>query len=140
MATPTSFSGGCACGAIRYHVSAAPVATLNCHCRDCQKISGAPFVSGFIVPTAALAVHGEVRWFETTGESGATARRGFCPACGTALFAESSGASAAFRSVRAASLDDASWFKPSADIFTRSAQPWAPMDPSIPKFEDSPRV
>jgi hypothetical protein len=114
------------------------VFTLNCHCRDCQKTSGAAFASGFIVATAAIAVTGEVRWFETTGESGAIARRGFCPACGTALFAEGTGASAAFRSVRAPSLDDASWFKPSADIFTRSAQAWAPMDPSIPKFEVGP--
>jgi hypothetical protein len=134
----SKLAGGCACGAVRYTCSAAPVFTLNCHCRDCQRISGAPFVSGFIVPSAAIDVRGDVRWFETTAESGATAKRGFCPACGTALFAESTGASAAFRSVRAASLDDASWFKPAADIFTRSAQSWASSEASIPKFEGSP--
>ena len=92
------------------------------------------------VPTASIAVTGEVRWFETTAESGATAQRGFCPTCGTALFAQSKGASAAFRSVRAASLDDASWFEPSAEIFTRSAQSWAPMNASTRKFETTPSV
>ena len=34
---PASFSGGCACGAIRYECSAAPLMMLNCHCRDCQR-------------------------------------------------------------------------------------------------------
>lgn len=134
----SKLAGGCACGAVRYTCSAAPVWTLNGHCLYCQKTSGAAFASGFIVATAALTVAGEVRWFETPSESGPIARRGFCPACGTALFAEGTGASSAFRSVRAASLDDASWFKPAADIFTRSAQSWTPMDPSIPKFEVGP--
>ena len=136
----SKLTGGCACGAVRYACCAAPVVTLNCHCRDCQRISGAPFVSGFIVSTDAVAVTGEVRWFETTAESGAIARRGFCPTCGTALFAQSEGASAMFRSIRAASLDDASWFEPSAEIFTRSAQSWAPMNASTRKFETTPSV
>ena len=43
------FSGGCACGSIRYVCSREPVAMLNCHCLDCQRSSGAPFASGFIV-------------------------------------------------------------------------------------------
>jgi hypothetical protein len=41
MVTP--FSGGCACGAIRYECSAAPIFALNCHCRDCQRATGKPY-------------------------------------------------------------------------------------------------
>ncbi len=29
------FSGGCACGAIRYECSADPAFSWHCHCRDC---------------------------------------------------------------------------------------------------------
>jgi hypothetical protein len=47
--------GGCACGSIRYVCARAPVAMLNCHCRDCQRSSGAPFASGFIVLAAVVS-------------------------------------------------------------------------------------
>ena len=33
--------GGCLCGAVRYGYDAAPLATVACHCRDCQKLTGA---------------------------------------------------------------------------------------------------
>ena len=39
------FTGGCQCGAIRFAVKAAPVKVSICHCRMCQKASGAPFAS-----------------------------------------------------------------------------------------------
>src|SRR5437667_12391973 len=48
------FSGGCACGAIRYESTAEPVMMLHCHCRDCQRSSGGPFSSFVIVPTEAF--------------------------------------------------------------------------------------
>jgi hypothetical protein len=38
------FTGGCACGAIRYECNAEPIMMGKCHCRDCQHISGGPFV------------------------------------------------------------------------------------------------
>jgi len=53
-----SFSGGCACGSIGYVCSRAPVATLNCHCLDCQRSSGAPFASGFIVRVSDVTITG----------------------------------------------------------------------------------
>ena len=57
MATP--FTGGCACGAVRYECAAEPVMTGNCHCRDCQKATGGAFVPALAVPTAALKITGE---------------------------------------------------------------------------------
>ena len=46
---PKSFSGGCACGAIRYQVDAEPVLMVNCHCRACQRASGGAYGTGLIV-------------------------------------------------------------------------------------------
>lgn len=40
------FEGGCHCGAVRYVVSEDPITIINCHCGDCQKIAGAPFITG----------------------------------------------------------------------------------------------
>jgi hypothetical protein len=36
--------GGCACGAIRYSLTEEPLIVHACHCRDCQRMTGGPFV------------------------------------------------------------------------------------------------
>jgi hypothetical protein len=36
----TSYTGGCACGAIRYEINGEPVVMLDCQCRQCQRDSG----------------------------------------------------------------------------------------------------
>ncbi|HVI76055.1 MAG TPA: hypothetical protein VM683_13805 [Anaeromyxobacteraceae bacterium] len=40
--------------------------------------------------------------------------------------------------IKVASLDDPSWFRPMADIWMGSAQPWEPTDPSLPKCPKNP--
>jgi hypothetical protein len=76
-------SGGCACGAIHYECNADPIAMLNCHCRDCQRASGAPYSSLVAVPKAAVEMRGEPRYHKIIGSSGKAVERGFCPTCGT---------------------------------------------------------
>jgi len=34
------FSGHCYCGKIHYHVAGEPVIKVQCHCRECQYLSG----------------------------------------------------------------------------------------------------
>jgi hypothetical protein len=62
MAVP--FSGGCACGAIRYQCSAEPAFSWNCHCRDCQRASGSAFCPVLYVPRAALTITGQSRYYD----------------------------------------------------------------------------
>ena len=133
MAAP--FSGGCACGAVRYECSAEPLMMGNCHCRDCQQATGGPFVSILAVPKEALNITGEVKYHEVTGDSGAPIKRGFCANCGSRLFGFPS---APFVGISAGSLDDPSWYKPAFDIYTSSAQPWDHMNPDLPKFPKMP--
>jgi len=64
------FTGGCLCGAVRYECSAKPMMTGNCHCRDCQKSSGAPFVTAMAVPASALKISGDVKYYEIKADSG----------------------------------------------------------------------
>lgn len=126
------FLGGCACGAIRYACNAEPIAMLNCHCKDCQRSSGAPYASGFIVPVDAMEIRGETASFAVRAGSGALTTRRFCPACGSPLFASGEGAPE-LMSVRFSTLDDGEQFLPQLDIWTSSAQQWACMDPALPK-------
>lgn len=113
-------------------------AMINCHCRDCQLSSGAPFASGVIVMTADLEVSGTPKTYAVRAGSGGLATRSFCPDCGTPLFTQSE-ANPQVTSVRFPSLDDASDFRPMLDIHTASAQPWVCLDQTIPHFPQSPQ-
>ena len=134
MTTP--FSGGCACGAIRYECSADPIVMFNCHCRDCQRATGGPFSAVVYVPAKAFKLtHGSLRHYSTVSASGGHNKRGFCAECGSRI---SGGESAGGIGINAGSLDDPSWYQPQMDIHTADAQPWDTMDPKVPKFELDP--
>jgi hypothetical protein len=126
-------AGRCLCGAIRFECTGEPVMTGNCHCRDCQRASGAAYVTAFFFPKEAVRVAGEVRFFEATADSGNTFTRGFCPACGSNLFGVSSGYEHLI-GVRAATLDEPARFRPRVNIFVASAPSWHVLDESLPHF------
>ncbi|HTT75781.1 MAG TPA: GFA family protein [Candidatus Binataceae bacterium] len=132
-----SAKGGCLCGAVRYECSADPVFMGNCHCRDCQQLSGSAYAAAIGVPRSALKITGDVKYYESKADSGNMAKRGFCPACGSPLFSLPPFAPDLIV-LRAASLDDPSIFKPAVNIYTSSAQPWDLMDPALPKFPKMP--
>lgn len=132
MAAP--FTGGCACGAVRYECTAEPLGSINCHCRDCQRASGTAYASILRMPAASFRViKGESKFYTTKGDSGGTVSRGFCAECGSPLFSRLS-AIPDIIGARAGSLDDPSWHRPTMDIFTKSAQPWDYMNPELPKI------
>lgn len=131
------FSGGCACGAIRYVCSRPPVAMLNCHCLDCQRSSGAPFASGFIVADSDMEITGTPKTYAVRAASGGIATRSFCAECGSPLFAQGD-RHPSVMSVRFATLDDTSGFLPMLDIWTASAQSWVCLGESIPHYPQSP--
>jgi hypothetical protein len=131
-------SGGCACGAIRYTCAGVPIAMLNCHCKDCQLSSGAPFASGVVVMTSDLAVTGDPAVYAVRASSGNPTMRSFCSACGTPLFTQGD-ANPAFTSIRFPSLDEPVGFRPMLDIWTSSAQSWVCFDQTIPQFQLSPQ-
>ena len=133
---PAPFSGGCRCGAVRYTCSVAPIAVLHCHCRDCQYASGGAFATVALVPGAALRLEqGELREFAVKGESGGTVARRFCPTCGTPVL---SGVDGGMLALKVGTLDDPSWLSPMLEIWTDSAQPWAPRAAGLPQKPRNP--
>jgi hypothetical protein len=127
------FSGACACGAIRYECSAAPLISFNCHCRDCQKTSGSAFLPLIVVPADALKItKGQPKYYAVKADSGRTISRGFCQDCGSTMLGKVAEQPAAL-AITAGSLDDPSRYQPSADIYISSAQPWDHMNPALPK-------
>jgi hypothetical protein len=80
--TKPVLTGGCQCGAVRFAVSSAPARISICHCRMCQKASGAPFASFADVEQTDFAwTRGKPAAFQ----SSSIAMRDFCADCGTPL-------------------------------------------------------
>jgi len=78
----TEASGGCQCGAVRWHVTAVLDTSHICHCRMCQKAAGNFFAALIGVPRDALTW---TRGSPATFNSSDKAARGFCRDCGTPL-------------------------------------------------------
>jgi hypothetical protein len=134
------FTGGCACGAIRYECTAEPIMMFKCHCRDCQKVTGGAFVPGLLVAASAFRLtKGELRYHFTPSAAGGRHKRGFCAECGSRITGGENGRrSAQLIGVTAGSLDDPTWFCPQMDIFVCDAQPWDQTDSAIPKYDQYP--
>ena len=84
--TMTDRTGGCACGAIRFKITAPLMGVGVCHCTDCQKASGGgPNYVARAPKTAFEVTKGEARVYFSKGDSGEDVGRAFCPNCGTSL-------------------------------------------------------
>lgn len=76
------YSGGCQCGAVRFHVEGALGSASICHCRMCQKAFGnfyAPLVS--VGEAKLIWTRDEPKRFQSSNH----VKRGFCSECGTPL-------------------------------------------------------
>jgi quinol monooxygenase YgiN len=132
------FSGGCACGAVRYTCTARPVTAVNCFCRDCQRASGGASTTGIAVPAASLEISGqEARRHVTRSAGGNTVWRAFCGACGSPLFAGNS-KNTSVVAIKVGSLDDPRPAEPVLQMWTGSAPPWAHVLPELPGFAENP--
>lgn len=76
-------TGRCMCGAVSFRIDGEPGESDACHCEQCRRQSGHYFAS-VNVPRASLQVTGAERitWYRSSER----VRRGFCSACGSALF------------------------------------------------------
>lgn len=131
------FEGGCACGAVRYKCDADPIMSFKCHCVDCQKASGGPFVAGVLVPLKSFQfTKGVPKYYSTPSTAGGNHIRGFCGDCGTRLTGGQNDAHPMpFIGVVVSSLDDRTWYKNQMHFFVSQAQPWDKMDDDLPKYD-----
>ena len=128
-------SGGCLCGTVRYESSGEPLFSLQCHCRDCQRASGAPHVAAVRMPSASFRiVRGTPKRHVARADSGNDVARVFCGDCGTPLYVQVS-TRPDIVGIRVCTFDDPGWFRPEGNIFRKSVQPRDHRDPAVPGFE-----
>jgi hypothetical protein len=126
-------TGGCQCGQIRYEITEAPQSVYTCHCTDCQRLTSSAFSMGLVLAETAFHRSGiEPRSLQRTADSGRTNTRLVCPECGSWVCGMPR--DGVIR-VRAGTLDDTSWLRPTRHIWTRSKQPWITLPPGDEIFE-----
>lgn len=130
------YLGGCLCGQVRFRIAAEPIASRICWCRDCQHLAGNGTVN-VVFPSDAIECQGKLAEYTRTAESGNEVRRRFCPACGSQVFANSSGRQG-YTVVRVGTLDDPSRVRPTANIWSASAPAWACLDGALERVEKAP--
>ena len=113
--------GACRCGEVRIRAEGAPLVTMACHCRGCQRMSGSAFSLSSLYPADRFAVSaGEpVRGGVGTGPS-----HMFCAKCMSWLFTVPEGLEQ-FVNVRSVMFDDASDHRPFMETYTADRLGWA---------------
>ena len=132
-----SFDGGCDCRFVRYRMTDRPLFVHCCHCRWCQRESGASFALNAMIESKRVdLVAGEPEMVLTPSESGKGQKIWRCPRCRIALWSNYAGAGDVVRFVRVGTLDDPDRFPPDIHIFTASKQPWVVLPPGTPAVEE----
>jgi hypothetical protein len=127
--------GGCDCRKVRYRMETAPLVVHCCHCRWCQRESGASFaLNAMIEGSRITTLQGRPEFIDTPSSSGRGQRIARCSACHLALWSHYPENGPVVSFVRVGTLDDPDALPPDVHIFTESKQPWVVLPQGVPAF------
>jgi hypothetical protein len=128
-----NLTGGCLCGGVRYELEEKPSKVADCHCIDCRRSSGAPYMTWGIVQREKFKlICGTIHRVSYAGRL-----RSFASCCGTQILFEDTPDWPTV-DVAIATLDDPCPFPPAKAIWTEDRLPWVTLDPSIPSNSPTP--
>jgi hypothetical protein len=134
----SKIEGSCLCGSILYTCDAQPLVVALCNCTHCQKQSGAAFSVNVGVPKGSLTfTRGKTAVFQDVGGSGQPVYRHFCGACGSPIYSDVV-SRPNLDWLKAGTLNDTSWVRPTLSLWCASAQPWVRQPEDITRFEQGP--
>lgn len=110
------YSGGCACGDVRFTIRGAAKRAGLCHCTTCRRAHASVF-NAFVVFKRA-----DVQWTGTlrSWESSRGYERCFCARCGSRVIAFSGDEA----EVSMGSMDVVGWFAPQYESWCIHREPW----------------
>jgi len=130
--------GGCACGPVRYELTAPPFALFACHCADCQTMTGSAFSLAMpIAPDTLRITKGALKTWVRVAASGREIPQYVCGECGVRIYTAPPGPVATL-TLRPGTLDDTRWLRPSAAFWIASAQPHVAFDADMLVFDTQP--
>lgn len=134
----SKYTGGCACGAVRFSFDKDPDFIANCHCLDCKRASGGEMATFFAVPEADFSLlAGMPKAFQYVANSGKKLSRRFCTDCGARVYTSDLESFPGLVFVQIGSLDRPELIAPKVEMFTQRRLAWnRPLD--LPQFEGMP--
>jgi hypothetical protein len=134
--TELPLTGGCNCGAVRYEVTEPLVMAGYCHCKRCQRRTGAAASpSAHPAPGSFRITKGQDRLKYWKPEDGG--EKWFCGDCGSAIYAHSPGHADPI-GIRMGTFDEDPGVRPSVRSFVASAAPWEEIpDDGLPRHAQS---
>jgi len=131
------FDGGCTCKNIRYRMVGTPLFVHCCHCRWCQRESGAAFaLNAMIEADRVTLLTGTPQIILTPTLSGKGQKIARCPICHIALWSNYAGAGDIVRFVRVGTFDEPDRFPPNIHIYIMSKQPWVMLPSNVPAVDE----
>jgi hypothetical protein len=128
-----SLTGHCTCGDVRYRMTGRPLFVHCCHCRWCQRETGASFaLNAMIEANRVTLLQGRPEPVNTPSNSGKGQKIWRCLRCRIALWSNYAGAGDAVHFVRVGTLDEPDRLPPDIHIYTASKQPWVVLPPGVP--------
>ena len=141
--SPFPLEGGCDCRRVRYRMETRPLFVHCCHCRWCQRESGASFALNALIEADRVTLLGDAPdRVDTPSDSGRGQVFARCPTCRIAVWSHYAGAGPLVSFVRVGTLDAPDHLPPDIHIFTASKQPWVvipPGAPSVPEYYERER-
>lgn len=132
-----NLEGGCYCGAVRFRAEGDALFQGQCHCRECQYISGGhPNVVMAMPETGFSYSKGAPKEFRRSDLDNPVTRT-FCADCGTHLLTETPALPGA-KLIKVGVLDDPSVFSPQMAIFLVDKQAFHHVPEGIGAFERGP--
>ncbi len=131
-------TGGCYCGAVRYEAEGEPMMKAQCHCRECQYITGGSPNTFVIMPIDGFKyTNGAPKQFKRNDLERAVTRE-FCAECGTHVATRPPGLPGVV--VKVGTLDDPALFGgPQLAIYTIDQQAFHHIPEGMPSFERLPK-
>lgn len=128
--------GGCTCRKIRFRLNSKPMIVHACHCRWCQRETGAAFAHNAVIEAKRVEIlNGTPEIIATPTLSGKGQKIARCPSCQVAVWSNYAGSGEIIRFVRVGTLDDPDACPPDIHIFTESKQPWVVLPQGAKVFE-----
>ena len=102
-----------------------PIRLIAFHCTECQRQSGSAFGMSMLVRQDDFKISGVTKRFVRVADSGNENAAVFCPDCGVRIHNTPHYLDGVL-TVKPGTLDDTIWLKPTAMVWTKSGQGWAP--------------
>ena len=125
--------GGCHCGYITYEAEVDPATVGICHCTDCQTLTGSAYRVTVPAPENGFRLlTGKPKIYVKTAESGTRRAHGFCPECGTPIYATAV-TDPQIYGIRVGTARQRSKLPPRRQSWCRSALGWAANIEALPQ-------